>query len=109
MWPFHQPNEKVEAVNVMAHLKTDHLARVEILYREAEQKFQEASLALVRHRNNHREGQVVALAGRVLLPLNVHQNLEASRLEHERWMAKTKRDELLEERAELRKSLGLTR
>jgi len=107
MLPCTQPNENTEAVTVNA-LKQNHLARVEDQYWQAEEKFQECSLALARYRINHRAGGVFALAGRIFLPLNAQQNVEASRLEHERWMAKMTRDELLFERAELRKSLGLS-
>jgi hypothetical protein len=102
LWFQKARTENIEAVASM-------LARVETLYRASEEKFRECSLALVRHRNNHREGQLFALAGHVFLPLNPQRNVEAARLEHETWVAKTRRDELLQERAELRKSLGLSR
>src|SRR5437879_5388241 len=102
MWPFSeqsQPKVNAEVVNAMA--------AVETLYRESEQKFTECSLRLVRHRNTHRQNQIFALAGHIFVPVNPFSDVELNRLEHEQWMAKTKRDELLFERAALRKSLGL--
>jgi hypothetical protein len=112
MWPFSElsePNVDAEAVTTITHFKVDRLAATEIQYREAEQKFQEAGLRLVRYRNDHRENQAFALAGHIFLPVNPLRDVELSRLEHDRWRAEFARNELLNERAELRKSLGLTR
>jgi len=109
MWPICQPNKSTDAVSItMLTLKADHLAAVELLYKESEQKFTECSLRLVRYRNVHRENQIFALAGHIFIPVNPSSDVELNRLEHEQWLAKTKRDELLFERAELRKSLGLS-
>jgi hypothetical protein len=107
LWFQKTRTENVEAVASMLALKRDRLAAVENLYRSAEQTFTECSLRLVRYRNDHRAGQPFALAGHVFLPLNPGRDIELQRLEHEKWQAEFRRTELLQERAELRKSLGL--
>jgi hypothetical protein len=102
-----QPQEKVEAVTTITHFKMDRLAAIEAQRPEAEQKFQEAALRVVRHRNSHRENQLFALGGFIFLPLNPLRDVELQRLEHEKWQAEFRRNELLAERAQLRQDLGI--
>jgi hypothetical protein len=113
MWPFvsqpSQPMVDAEAVNAMLVLKADHLARVELLYKEAEEKFQEAILRFVRHRNNHRESNMVRLGDKLILRAHPTPDPELDRLGRDRWQAEFQRNELLVERWELRRDLGLSR
>ena len=109
MWPFHQPNKNTEVVNTITHLTVDRLAIVEIQFREAEKKFNAAWTNLEKYRATHRQGQPFTLAGKLFVPINPKPDHQLEILEHEKWRAESRRNELLAERAELRKSVGLTR
>jgi hypothetical protein len=109
MWPLNQPKENAEAVNSVLTLKRSRLNAVETLYKEAEEKFQEAILKFVRHRNNNRQNAAFVLGDKVFLRVHPTPDPELDRLAHERWIAEFRRNELLAERWELRKSLGLSR
>jgi hypothetical protein len=87
----------------------DRLAYVEVQYRAAERAFDSAFAAVARYRANHREGEPFCLGGKIFLPVNPHWDQELGRLEREKSRATLLRNSLLAERAELRKSLGLSR
>ena len=109
LWFQKSRTENVEVVATMATLKQDRLTVVETLYRQAEDKFQEAILRFVRHRNDHRERSMFALGGKLFVRVNPTPDPELDLLAHERCQAESLRNELLAERWELRKSLGLSR
>ena len=95
--------------NPHANSDVERLAQVELDFRRAEQDFNTACTAVARYRGQHRENQPFALAGKIFVPVHPFQDHKLTFLEHQLSTAKTRRDSLLAERAELRKSLGLTR
>jgi hypothetical protein len=109
MWPFASATKNIEAVTTISHFTVDRLAQVELQFREAETTFNAAFQRLEQYKNVHREHQPVTICGLLILPLNPSSDLELARLEREKARAQLRRNELLQERASLRKDLGLIR
>ena len=106
LWFHKSRTESVETVSPVLHFKVDRLAQVELEFRRAENEFNVAFDRLKRHMKTHRDREPFTVGNITFLPLNHQRDLERSLLVHEEFMARTKRDELLLERATLRKSLG---
>jgi hypothetical protein len=107
LWFQKSRTESVETVSPVLHFKMDRLAQVELEFRKAEQNFNTACTAVARYRGQHRQNQPFALAGKIFLPVNPHQDQELGRLEREVSRASLLRNSLLAERASLRKDLGI--
>src|SRR5258708_429366 len=108
MWPFSQPNQNTEVITPATPFAVDRLAAVEVAYRESERVWNDAFWKLRDYKHAHPENEPISLAGKIILPIN-RANVERDRLTYEEFLARTKRNELLQERAALRKSAGLSR
>jgi hypothetical protein len=84
---------------------------VEALYREAEREFTQACAAVLAFSRDHFDMRFVVVPGIGVLARRNAMDMdpERKRIERERDRALTKRNQLLAERAELRKTLGLVR
>jgi hypothetical protein len=109
LWFQKSRTENVETVSPVLHFKADRLAAVELEFRQAEIEFNAAFDRLKRHMKTHRDREPFAVGNTMFVPLNHRPNVERSILVHEESMARMKRDELLQERASLRRDLGLSR
>jgi hypothetical protein len=109
LWFQKSRTESVETVSPVLHFKMDRLAQVDLEFRKAEKAFDTAFQRLEQYKNVHREHQPVTICGLLILPLNPSSDLELARLEREKARAQLRRNELLAERASLRKDLGLSR
>ena len=92
-----------------ANSTPERLVRNELEYAAAERVWNTAFQKLKNYIYAHRDREPFAVGNIMFVPLNQHPNAERTLLVHEEAMARMKRDQLLQERAELRKSLGLSR
>jgi hypothetical protein len=99
--------ETVSRENLHANSTAERLVRTELEYATAEQQFNTAFQSLERYRNSHRSHQPFTVGGRLFLPLNPPSDPELARLEREKARAQQRRNELLAERASLRRDLGI--
>jgi hypothetical protein len=94
--------------NLHANADAERLARTELEYAAAERAWTAAFHKLKNYIYAHRDREPFALGDKIFMPLN-RRDQERSLLVHEEFTTRTKRNELLAQRAELRKILGLSR
>ena len=104
-----ETGEKAPSQNSHANSTAERLVRTELEYAAAERVWNTAFQKLKNYIYAHRDREPFAIGHTMFMPLNHRPNVERGILVHEESMARTKRGQLLQERAELRKSLGLSR
>jgi hypothetical protein len=111
---FTKPVTVSETVPQQSHLQytEEQLAKVSIAYHEAEERFNEACVAVTAYEKKHFDTRFSIQRDGVTVKTNALINpiyAERRALERTRALALRKRDELLHERADLLKGLGKIR